>query len=250
MSPDPLEILDGALLVSDAHYSGRRPELEGFLAAVQSGELACSQLILMGDIFDLLFGQVAISKARNKRMIALINAISERLPVLYLEGNHDYNLDALFPHVSVFALVRQPVECRFAERKLYLAHGDFNQPLLYRIYTAIIRNPLVMKLLGWIDAHTQNAIINRLDRYLDQKNDCYEIPEFCTFVRRHVMPAGLPGGSCLIEGHYHQGVRCNLEGIDYFNLGAFACGGEYAMIVHEDGAPSLRKYYWREGRSA
>ena len=251
MSPEPYEILEGALLVSDAHYSERRPELERFLNAVEVGSIDCPQLVLMGDIFDLLFGEVAVSHRRNAPVIETINALAGRVPVLYLEGNHDYNLSGLFPSVNVVPLKKQPLRCRFGERNLFLAHGDFNQPLPYRIYTALIRNHTIMRLLDWIDRYSAEGIVRRLDRYLDRKNDCYRISDFCTFVQAHVLPLKLPEESILIEGHYHQGVSCRFEGITYFNLGAFACGGEYAMITEEERGETiaLHKQFWQKGRN-
>ena len=55
MSHKSFILKEGALLISDAHYDKSRPGLLKLLRAIQLGTVKATQLILMGDIFDLLF---------------------------------------------------------------------------------------------------------------------------------------------------------------------------------------------------
>ena len=247
MSRDPYEILPGALLISDAHYSERRPQLLSLLQAIEGGIVATPQLILMGDIFDLLFGQIPLTHRMNGDAVAALQAISRKIPVLYLEGNHDYNLKKLFPGVTVVPLARQPLPCRCGRTRLLLAHGDFNQPLRYRLYTALIRNPLVLRLLGLVNRAGGNAIIGRLERYLAQKNDCYVIPEYAQMVRRHLQGVDLSETDVFIEGHYHQGMTLEVGGVAYFNPSAFACNLHYAIVRQERNRFTLHEQAWEDG---
>ncbi|MHC3995187.1 UDP-2,3-diacylglucosamine diphosphatase [Thiomicrolovo sp. ZZH C-3] len=247
MSRDPYELLPGALLISDAHYSATRPQMLSLLQAIEAGRLEVPQLLLMGDIFDLLFGQIKVTHAMNAEAVAVLQRISRRLPVLYLEGNHDYNLAALFPEATVVPLSRQPFACRCAERTLLLAHGDFNQPLSYRIYTALIRNGAVLRLLGVINRLTGNGIITRLEAYLERKNHCHTMTGYEAFVRAHLAPLALEGVDVLIEGHYHQGVAYDFEGLRYFNPAAFACNLRYAIVRNDQNGFALQTQEWNEG---
>ena len=247
MSPDPYEILPGALLISDAHYSERRPQLLSLLQAVADGTEAAPQLILMGDIFDLLFGQIPLTHRMNADAVTALQVVSEKMPVLYLEGNHDYNLKTLFPEATVVPLARQPIACRCGRTRLLLAHGDFNQPLRYRLYTALIRNPFVLRLLGLVNRLGGNAIIGRLERYLAQKNDCYVIPGYAQMVRRHLQNVDLSETDVFIEGHYHQGVTFETDGVVYFNPSAFACNLHYAIVRHERNRFTLHEQAWGGG---
>lgn len=244
MSPRPCEILPGALLISDAHYSDRRPQLLSFLHAIETGRLDTPQLILLGDIFDLLFGQISITHAMNREAIDTLRGISVRIPVLYLEGNHDYNLAALFPDMHVVPLRLQPLACRCGTLDVWLAHGDFNQPLTYRVYTALIRNPLVLHALGLLNRLTANGIINRLERYLEGKDDCYVIAGFERFVRRHLDRLDLTSADVFIEGHYHQGRQCTIHGVRYFNPSAFACNRHYAIVRYDRNGFTLEERVW------
>jgi len=247
MSRDPYEILPGALLISDAHCSVRRPQLLSLLRAVDDGRLAAPQLILMGDIFDLLFGQIRVTHRMNAETVALLQAICRKIPVLYFEGNHDYNLQKLFPRATVVPLAAQPLACRCGKVRLLLAHGDFNQPLRYRIYTALIRNPAVLHLLGALNRLTGNAIIGKLENYLAKKDDCYVIPGYEALVTRHLDGLDLSGTEVFIEGHYHQGKTYEVHGVRYFNPSAFACNLHYAIVTYDRNGFTLRERPWKDG---
>ena len=84
-----LKIKEGAFVIADAHYSHLRPKLLFLIKDIHSKKLEATQLILMGDIFDALFGDVEYTLNVNAQMIKLINEISEFIEVIYLEGNHD-----------------------------------------------------------------------------------------------------------------------------------------------------------------
>ena len=139
-----IEIKKGAFVISDAHYSPLRPELLEFIKAIHSKEFQPTQLILMGDIFDALFGGIPYTCDENAEMVQLINAISLEIEVIYLEGNHDFNLQKIFPHAKVFKISQQPVSCSYEGKKILLAHGDFGGDFGYRLYVSLIRNPLLL----------------------------------------------------------------------------------------------------------
>jgi UDP-2,3-diacylglucosamine hydrolase len=247
MSRESYEILPGALILSDAHYSKRRPQLLTLLQAVFRGTLEVPQLILMGDIFDLLFGQVRLTHRMNAEAVEILRAICRKIPVLYLEGNHDYNLKTLFPEATVVPLAAQPLACRCKDTRLQLAHGDFNQPMRYRVYTALIRNPLILQLLGFANRLSGNAIIGRLETYLAQKDDCYVIPGYYEMVARHLEGLDLSETDIFIEGHYHQGRTFETHGVTYFNPNAFACNLRYAIVTVERNKFTLREQAWEGG---
>jgi len=246
MSPDAYEILPGALLISDAHYSPARPQLLSLLRAIDTAVLDVPQLVLMGDIFDLLFGQIAVTHAMNAEAVAALQRISRRLPVLYLEGNHDYNLARLFPDAVTVPLSRQPYACRCGAAALQLAHGDFNQPAKYRFYTALIRNGAVLKVLEALNRLAGNGIIAALERSLSRKDHCRSMPAFEAFVRRHLSALDLSRTDVFIEGHYHQGKTFALEGVRYFNPAAFACNLRYAIVRYDRDGFSLQEAAWEE----
>ena len=228
MSRNPLQIKEGALIISDAHYSHLRPELLSLLKDIQTQKIRPAQLIFMGDIFDALFGSIDFTCKQNSEAVSIINEISKRIEVIYLEGNHDFNLKKIFVNAKIFSIKEQPVEAVYKNNKVYLAHGDFNGEPLYRLYTSLIRNAFVLFLLKYIDIFSKHAVLKKLDTYLGRKNDCKEFENFKEFIE-HRLGAKY---ECdyFIEGHFHQNTAFDTEHFHYINLGAFACNQRYFIV--------------------
>jgi len=230
MSHNAIKLLEGAIFISDAHYSFKHLEFLEFLKALRTQKIQTPQLILMGDIFDLLFGGVSKTVERNQEAVELINTLSDNIEILYLEGNHDFNLTELFPGVNIFPIKEQPLTCEYKGQSIGLAHGDFNGPLAYRIYTTVVRNPLVLRTLSFFNNIGKQYIINRLDAKLSRKNDCKEVSGFEAYIQRHLSSPELHEYEMFIEGHHHQDRSFTIDNRDYVNLPAFACGLKYMRL--------------------
>ena len=230
MSHSEIKLLEGAIFLSDAHYSFKHSRLLDFLKALRLQEIQTPQLILMGDIFDLLFGGISTTIERNQEAIELINTLSDNIEILYLEGNHDFNLTSIFPGVKVFTLQQQPLIAHFKEQRVALAHGDFKGPRLYRLYTAIIRKSWVLKVLHLINTIGRGFIIKRLDSRLEHKNECREIAGFETLTQERLSRSYLEDFDLFIEGHFHQDRSFMVGACLYTNLPAFACTPDYMRL--------------------
>ena len=228
MFRNPIEIKEGAFIISDAHYSHLRPELLTLLHKIYMKQLIPTQIIFMGDIFDALFGSIDFTLEQNSAAIRLINEISKRVEVIYLEGNHDFNLKNIFPHVKVFSMKEQPVEAKYQNKKLYLAHGDFEGKMFYKFYTACIRNPFILLILKYIDILSKHYILRNLDAYLSEKDDCKEFKNFKEFIEYRL--GKKYECNYFIEGHFHQNSTFDTVSFHYINLGAFACNQRYFIV--------------------
>lgn len=223
-----IEIKKGAFVISDAHFSPSRPELFFLIEEIYFEKLQPSQIILMGDIFDALFGSIEYTYKNNQKMINMLNEISQEIEIIYLEGNHDFNLKKVFPQIKTFSIQKQPVECNYEDKKIYLAHGDFEGPLGYRLYTSIVRNALVLPLLKVIDNLSKHSILNYVYKHLAKKEDCNEFTGFRIFISRRIVN----NYNCdyFIEGHYHQNKQIKFKNFIYMNLAAFACNQRYFIV--------------------
>lgn len=223
-----LKIKEGAFIISDAHYSKERPELLDFLEAIQAKELQPTQLLLMGDIFDALFGSIEYTYIQNQKIIELLKKIAEEIDVVYLEGNHDFNLNAVFRNINIYPIGQQPVAATFQDKNIYLAHGDFDGKLGYKLYTALIRNPIMLKILKPIDNLFNHFILHFVDKHLMKKDDCKELFWFEDFILKRFHQRF----DCdyFIEGHFHQNKMIKLENMSYINLAAFACNQRYFIV--------------------
>lgn len=223
-----LELKEGAYIISDAHYSYLRPELLELIKKIHSQELLPTQLILMGDIFDALFGGVSFTYKENQEMIELLRDINKRIEIIYLEGNHDFNLKYLFSQAKIFSISSQPLLCSFQGKKVALAHGDFDAPLGYKLYTAVIRNNIVLRVLNFIDRLLKDKIIKKIDAYLGKKDDCQEFNGFKSYIEKRELQKYEV--DYFIEGHYHQNRAFDFKDFYYINLGAFACNQRYFIV--------------------
>ncbi|MDA7817612.1 metallophosphoesterase [Sulfurimonas sp.] len=240
-----IEILEGAFVVSDAHYSHQRPELLNFIKDIHSKKLQPSQLILMGDIFDALFGGVSYTHKTNEEAISLLNEISQDIEVIYLEGNHDFNLKKVFPFSKVFSISAQPLTCNYGDKTIILAHGDMEVGQGYKIYSSIIRNKIVLFLLSIIDKLLGHYILKKLDNYLSKKDDCNEFTGFREYISKRL--EGKYVCDYFVEGHFHQNKTINYEDFIYINLGVFACNQRYFIVKSVQDADLLQENTFSKG---
>ncbi len=223
-----IEIKEGAFLIADAHYSHKREGLLPLIEDIHSKKLQPTQLILMGDIFDALFGSIEHTIENNADIVKLINDISDSIEVIYLEGNHDFNLKDLFPKAKVFTIENQPIITTYKDKTICLAHGDFNGDFFYRLYVSLIRNPSLLRILNSIDNYIDHYILKKLDNYLNKKDDCNEFTGFREYVEKRL--SGRVTCDYFIEGHFHQNRSLEFENFRYINLGAFACNQRYFSV--------------------
>ncbi len=226
-----LVLRDGALIISDAHYSSsNRSQLKILLLDILQKKIITKQIIFMGDIFDALFGGITHTIVQNKEIIDIIEDISKNVEVVYLEGNHDFCLDKIFKNIHLFPINSQPVVCRYKDKTVLLAHGDFSEKLSYKIYTFLIRNKVVLLLLKYIDILGKHFILKKLDTYLSQKDDCQKFENFRAYVQKRLQKQYFSKCDIFIEGHFHQDVKYIYDKILYINLPAFACNQRYFII--------------------
>jgi len=222
------EIKEGAFVVSDAHYSHDRPQLLWLIKEIHAKKLQPTQLILMGDIFDALFGSINYTYQHNLEMMQLLEDIADRVEVIYLEGNHDFNLRKVFKNIKIYPMSVQPILCTFKDKKVYLAHGDFDGDTFYKTYTSLIRNPFVLFVLKYIDIILKHLIINKIEAHLDKKDDCKELKNFENYIVKRLF--GRFDCDFFVEGHFHQNRSFQVDKFTYVNLGAFACNQRYFIV--------------------
>jgi len=226
-----LDILQpGAILVADSHCAPWREEFYFFLQALERDEIVTSQLILMGDNFDLLFGPVAQTHTLNQSYIELLNRLSERIEIIYLEGNHDFALHNLFPLIRIVPREQQPLLMSYRHQTIALAHGDIYTRKGYEIYTWLIRNRVILKFLNIINELGRGWVIDALSKSMVQKKHCKKIEHFEQLIHTRLHHYPSERIDWIIEGHYHQNRHFDSDQVNYFNLGAFACNERYFVV--------------------
>ena len=220
-------IQDGAIFIADAHYSKKRQKLKKLLIKIKQGDIKVSQLFLMGDIFDFLSAEIEYFNKINSEVIQLINEISKKIEVIYLEGNHDYNLKEIFHNALVIPREKQPIQFNYKNKIIALAHGDIFTPKLYNFYTLIIRNSTLLKILNFIDI--SNWLTSSIEKSLNKKEKNYKFLNFEEFAKDRIKKYEKIKSHIIIEGHFHQGKMYD----KYINLPALLEGGYLQLLQGE-----------------
>ena len=241
-----LYIKEGAFVISDAHYSDSRDELFYLLEEIYTKKLKPTQLIFLGDMFDTLFFEVKKTVEINHNIIELINRISLDIELIYLEGNHDFNLKNIFPNAKIFPINQQPTIFKYKDKIISLAHGDFDAGSDYIYYSKIIRNSYFLTLLSYIDILGNNFILKKLDNYLSKKDDCKKIPNFKELVDKRELYRY--NCSYFVDGHFHQNMIFEYSDFTYINIAAFACNQRYFIVKSLQNKELLEEKSFSKGK--
>lgn len=178
-----LSLKNDALFVADSHFNKNHQEFLTFLKKLDSGKLQTTQLILMGDNFDFISGECKYFIKINSEPIEILNRLSSKIEIIYLEGNHDYNMQVLFPSIKVFKRESQPISMKTLEGKsVSLSHGDNFINWKYDLYCSIIRNSTLLKFLNILDINY--FISKKIENALLKKNICHDMKNFKDLVNK------------------------------------------------------------------
>ncbi|MDF1881266.1 metallophosphoesterase [Sulfurimonas sp. MAG313] len=241
-----LILQEGAILIADAHYSDKYPHFFSFLKALDTGAIQTPQLILMGDMFELLFGVIKTTLLEHEEEVFLLNKLSEKIDIIYFEGNHDFKLKTVFPKIKTVPLEAQPQMFRFKTQDVLLSHGDTNTPLSYQIYTKLIRNSFILTVIGFMDSLCSQCILNWLKKRGMKKNPCYKMPLFKNIIKKRLISLKNSDADIVLEGHFHQDVSFNIYGFKYINLASFACNRKYFVVQSYKEQLILHETFFKE----
>ena len=220
-----LSIKQDSIFVADSHFNGKNRELLTFLEKVESKEIVTTQLFLMGDMIDFISGESRYFIQQNSAVINLLNKLSNKIEIIYLEGNHDYNLKSIFPNIQVIKRENQPLFAKFEEKVVALSHGDNFINWKYDLYCKFIRNTIFLKFMNFIDVNF--FISKKIENALVKKNICHKMKNFEEIVSKRVKNYN---ADIIIEGHYHQGNSYFMDGKKYINIPSLCCQKKYVLI--------------------
>ena len=221
-----LSIKEGSIFVADSHFNEKNRELLTFLQKVESKEIITSQLFLMGDMIDFISGESRYFIKQNYQVIELLNKLSKDIQIVYLEGNHDYNLKSIFPNINVIKRENQPLLAKLENNQtISLSHGDNFINWKYDLYCKIIRNTFFLQFMNLIDINF--FISKKIENTLVNKNICHKMNNFKQIVEKRIKNYNT---DIVIEGHYHQGDIYNINNKKYINIPSLCCQKEYVKI--------------------
>ena len=217
-----LSIKNNSIFVADSHYSDNNEQFLTFLENIINKKVETSQIFFMGDMFDFISGESKYFVLKNKKLIDIINELSNTIEIVYLEGNHDYNMQKLFPKVKVYKREQQPVFAKYNDKSVALSHGDNFINWKYDLYCSIIRNTYLLKFLNFIDINY--FISKKIEEALLKKNICHKMTNYENIVKRRMKNYT---SDIVIEGHYHQGESFIINNKKYVNIPSLCCSFKY-----------------------
>ena len=217
-------IKEGAIFIADAHYPHHNSKFLEVLEAIRDKKIETSQLFLVGDIFDLLFGYNEYIKYFSKDAISLLQFLSKEIEIFYIEGNHDFCLSRIFPDIKVYNRKVQPVEFELNKESVYISHGDiYDVGFGYDFYSRILKNRIILTLLKPFE----KKIIDYYIAKLKAKNICFNFKGFEQKAEKII--SKYPPNSLIVEGHFHQGKVFK----NYISLPSLVCQKEIGVIENQ-----------------
>lgn len=220
-----LSIKQGAIFVADSHFNGKNREFLTLLEKIEKNEIETSQIFLMGDMIDFISGESRYFVKQNIEVIELLNKLSTSIEIIYLEGNHDYNLKSLFPNINVIKRENQPLLAKLGEKTVSLSHGDNFVNWKYDLYCNFIRNTIFLRVMNFIDINF--FISKKIEEALVKKSICHKMRNFEEIVSKRLKNYDT---DLVIEGHYHQGDSYTFDNKLYINIPSLCCQKQYIKI--------------------
>ncbi len=215
------KIQENAIFIADSHYPHHGDAFLKLLKKLESGEIKTSQLFLMGDNFDLLFGYNDYIQSFSSEAITLLQTLSTTLEIHYFEGNHDFCLKDIFPKINIYTREEQPVHFSLSDKKVALSHGDkYATGFGYDLYCKLLRNQTTLHLLKPFE----KVIIDDRMKKLSRKEICHTFHGFekrVEAILKYYTEVDL-----VIEGHFHQAKQIG----KYISLPSLACQNRVAVV--------------------
>ncbi|KAA6227343.1 UDP-2,3-diacylglucosamine diphosphatase [Campylobacter sp. LR291e] len=190
----------------------------------------------MGDIFDVLVGEIKASWEFAKPYINLLEELCDKMEIVYIEGNHDFNLSSLFKRVKIFSIKDQPIKAilhisKVKKEEIFLAHGDiFLNPFVQFILKQL-RNHTLLSFLNIFNEFSKHIFFDKILIKQREKNLFYKIENFKNLAQKRYLKYGV-SGIWVVEGHYHQNFILKEKEYKYFNLSTFAHKRSFFVVEY------------------
>jgi len=233
------------IFLADAHL--RAPEddnyrlLLRFFAELQG---TADTLCILGDLFDFRIGLPQLSFEEHEPIIAaLVRLRQAGTRLIYLEGNHDFQLGPCFAERIGAELYVGPVVVSLQDKQVLLCHGDLvnRADWRYRLLYHTVRN----RALLWSGRLLPASVIHRIRQRLQRSSggryaDNSARWDYRRIISSYASRIRLQGLDAVVLGHFHLPL---LEQDDDFTL--LAVGdwiGQFSYGELRDGVFSLTNY--------
>lgn len=229
------------VFLGDAHLNPYRKDSswDAFRALME--EISPEGLVLMGDFFDFWFGfkENSILEGLYGEVGEVLRALGERgTRIIFLEGNHDFALQAEIFGVPV-ENYRWETSMEIEGKKVYLAHGDRAAGLPYSLPALFLKHPLTCRVVGGLGP----KVVTRVAFWWCSRSRRGDrVPQVRSRLRSFAARKIAEGFDVVVMGHCHRAEAAEITvgsrtGL-YFNVGSWM-DGDYLLL--QAGSFSLQK---------
>jgi UDP-2,3-diacylglucosamine hydrolase len=245
------------IFVSDAHFTGQGSEgMESFLRFLDSEMDETGYLVILGDLFEFLFGFKAGSSPQGSSVTERSFPFPDYLPVFrglerlagqgihikYFEGNHDFFLSFFFQEWFKMKVEVYPDGCeeRLGGRRSFIAHGDLSNPnqWKYRLFRRIVKNRWMYHLIQRVGPSGSRWIALKMSHKSHEIYHTRNPEDLFTAFQAFAHQKFLEGFEVVILGHSHSPGRIE-EVIGrrkclYINVGDWVTHRSYLRFTPPD----------------
>ncbi len=197
---------DRAIFLSDAHLNQDDIHTRRFIELAEGAAAERIAVFLLGDVFDLWFGDPALTFGFQKPVISRLRELRrEGLHLYYVEGNRDFYLKKHHEGTTFDAVAEGDMRAAAGEKRLFLSHGDTvnRADLVYRFWKALSKNRLAYAALAALPGAVVLPLADRLEARLKRTNKRFRgwFPE--RECRDFALDRFKEGTDFVILGHFH-----------------------------------------------
>lgn len=231
------------------HIESRKRE-DRILRWLSSIMPTCSELFLMGDIFDFWFEyRMVVPKGFVRLQGKLAEMTDAGIKVYFFKGNHDMWVNTYFREELGIEIVSDELMIEREGKSFFLHHGDGLGPgdRKYKILRKVFRNPVCQWLFGLVPPRIGLGIANwwsgssRLANSTEEVFSGVEHEWLAIYAKEILLKEHF---DYFIFGHRHLPLSINLNDKSrYVNLGEWINFNSYAVF---DGNDLSLRYFEKE----
>ena len=202
------------LFISDLHLDASRPAVtDAFLNFLQTTATEADTLYILGDLFEVWYGDDHGDAHYTRVTEALAELASSGTRCFFMVGNRDFIIGRDFLAASGLMLLPDPTLIYVGNDSVLLSHGDMlcTDDLAYQRFRRIIRNPYLQALYNALPRSARHGIANKMR---SESSAAYEQkgPEIMD-VNQHAVELLLRDFKVhtLLHGHTHRPGINNFE---------------------------------------
>lgn len=195
-----------AVFVADAHLCADDATSRAFVALAEKALADGAALFLLGDIFDLFFGDARFAFSWQKPILDRLTELRRRgLFIVYVEGNRDFHIRAGYEGTAFDQVAEGELTANVGGRRIAMAHGDSvnADDLWYRFWKTASKNPLSFAIFRALPSRVALALAERLERTLKETNHRFRGQVPMETVREYGRRKVAEGNDFVVLGHFH-----------------------------------------------